>query len=68
MAGRWQPRAKASLGSGGIARTPLDVTFVETGVLDHVRNWSVGVCSRLLGQGGLEITLTVSDLVAIRDR
>lgn len=30
VAGRWQPRAKASLGSGGLARTPLDVTFVET--------------------------------------
>lgn len=30
VAGRWQPRAKAALGSGGAVRAPLDVTFVET--------------------------------------
>ena len=57
VADRWQPRAKASLGPGGATGAPptLDVTFVgDRGLLDHVRNSSVGLCNPRIekGKGG----------------
>lgn len=56
------------LGSGGAPGAPLDVTFVEDrGVLDQVRNTSVGLCSPRI-ERGRRITPTVPAFVVVRGR
>lgn len=69
VADRWQPRAKASLDSGGAIGAPLDVTFVGDGEswnLCVTRAWDCAILG--LKKGGVEITPTVPGLLVVRDR